>query len=372
MRGARSIALAGGGTGGHLFPGIAVAQSFLGPGGGRPLLFGSGRALESGWVGEAAEAVALDAPNLPAGARELPRYLFRLAGAFADSLRVFRSRRAGLVVGLGGFASVAPGLAALATRRPLLLLEQNVVPGKANRFLSALGGRVAVSFADALAQLPAGARGRARVLGNPIRPEVLAGVRDPARYGLAADRPVLLVTGGSQGAGALNRALADAAEELGRAGVQVLALTGVADEEMVRARLASAGVRAFVAAFRKDMGHLYRTADLVLGRAGGTTLAELAALGRPAILVPYAHHSDRHQERNAGVLTRAGAARVVPEDELTGDRLAREVIGLISGPGTLDRMAAAALRLGVPDAAERVAGFARELVRGSGGRSRAR
>ncbi|MCU0725117.1 MAG: UDP-N-acetylglucosamine--N-acetylmuramyl-(pentapeptide) pyrophosphoryl-undecaprenol N-acetylglucosamine transferase [Planctomycetes bacterium] len=366
----RTLALAGGGTGGHLFPGIAVAKSYLPPGD-RPLLFGSGRALESRWVGEAAEAIALDAPNLPGRLADVPRYVLRLARAMAGSLRILGARRARLVVGLGGFASVAPGLAALASRRPLLLLEQNAVPGKANRLLSALGGRVAASFADALPKLSPGARRRARVLGNPVRPEVLAGRRDPARYGLAPDRPTLLVTGGSQGAGALNRALLTAGEELSRAGVQVLALTGVADEEPVRERLRASGVRAFVAAFRPDMGDLYRTADLVLARAGGTTLAELAVLGRPSILVPYAHHGDRHQDRNAEVFARAGAARIVPEGELTGARLAREATDLLGSADVLGTMAAAALSLGVPDAAERVAGWAKELVAGRGGNGRA-
>jgi UDP-N-acetylglucosamine--N-acetylmuramyl-(pentapeptide) pyrophosphoryl-undecaprenol N-acetylglucosamine transferase len=358
-----TMALAGGGTGGHLFPGIAVASTFLPPGE-RPILFGSGKAIERRWVGEAADRVAFDAPKLPGGPREIPGFCVRLARAFEVSLRVMRARRTGLVVGLGGYASVAPGLAALLTGRPLLLLEQNAVPGIANRVLSRLGGHLAASFAASLEALTPQARGRARVLGNPVRKELLAGVRDARRFSLSPDRPILLVTGGSQGAGILNEVVLSAAPALAAAGIQLLHLTGVADEARVREGLDRAGATAFVASFSDEMGSLYRTADLVLCRAGGTTLAELGVLGRPSLLVPYVLHADRHQERNADVFVRAGAARAIPERELTPERLAREASELFSRSEELARMAAAARGLGVPDAARRVADWARELLAG--------
>ncbi len=354
------VALAGGGTGGHLFPGLAVARRLSG--GERPLLFGSGKSQEREWVGESAQAVALDAPMLPRGVRDLPRFAVRLGGALAASLRVLRGRRPDLVVGLGGYASVAPGIAALLTGRPLLLLEQNAVLGKANRLLSLLGGRVAASFGAALEGLPGRARGRARVLGNPLRPEILAGRGDHGRFGLSPARPVVLVTGGSQGAEVLNRRFVEAAPALARTGVQVLHLTGTRDEAAVREAYGAAGVAAFTRAFSRDMGTLLATADLVVCRAGGTTLAELAARGRPAVLVPFPHHGDRHQERNAAVFAAAGAARVVPENEFTAEAVERIVVALARDPVALRRMGAAASSLGVPDAAERVAAFAREIA----------
>jgi len=359
------IALAGGGTGGHLFPGLAVARALLGEDG-RPVLYGSGRALEAGWVGEGAERVPLDSPLLPSRGRDVPRFLVRLARAVERSLREMRARRPDLVVGLGGYASVAPGIAALLARRPLLLLEQNVVPGKANRLLARLGGRVAASYQESVDLLPKPARVRTRVLGNPLRSDVLAGTRDAERFGLDPRRPVLLGMGGSQGAAGLNSRLAGAAVSLGRGGIQVIHLTGLRDEAAARAAYARAGVRAYVTAFSPLMGTLYRTADLVLCRAGGTTVAEVAALGRPSVLVPYPHHADRHQERNARVLMAVGAARIIREEDLTPERIGSEIVGLLGNADALARMGRAAAGVGVPDAAERVARWAVELM---GGRS---
>jgi UDP-N-acetylglucosamine--N-acetylmuramyl-(pentapeptide) pyrophosphoryl-undecaprenol N-acetylglucosamine transferase len=330
------------------------------------VLYGSERAGEREWVAEGAEPVALDSPLLPARGRDVPRFCARLMRAVLRSLRDMQRRRPDLVVGLGGYASVAPGIAALVSHRPLLLLEQNVVPGKANRLLARLGGRVAASYAESLGLLPGGARSRSRVVGNPVRPELLEGRRDPQRFGLGPGRPVLLVAGGSQGAAGLNERVSSSAAAIARRGVQVLHLTGPRDLETVRARYRRAGVQSYTAAFSHEMGHLYRTADLVLCRAGGTTLAELTLLGRPSVLVPYPHHADRHQERNARILVAQGAARLVPEAELTEERLEREVLDLVENEEVLLGMGRAARGLAVPDAALRAAAWARELMEGGG------
>ncbi|MEN8150648.1 MAG: UDP-N-acetylglucosamine--N-acetylmuramyl-(pentapeptide) pyrophosphoryl-undecaprenol N-acetylglucosamine transferase [Planctomycetota bacterium] len=357
------IALAGGGSGGHLFPGIALAQAL----GERPVLYGSKRKGEAEWVGADAERVVLDSPLLPASRRDVPRFCVRLARAVHESVREMRARRTDLVVGLGGYASVAPGMAAILTRRPLLLLEQNAVPGKANRLLARLGGRLAASYPESLGALDARARRRARVVGNPVRSGILSGVRKPISFGLHPDRPVLLVVGGSQGATGLNERVLAAAGDIAARGVQVLHLTGSGSrdsgaEETARRNWRDRGVRAWVSAFTSDMGTLYATADLVLSRAGGTTLAELTATGRPSVLVPYPHHADRHQERNARVMVSTGAARIVPEAELTRERFGREVLDLVTDREALGAMAAAAGGLGVPDAADRIATWARELI----------
>jgi UDP-N-acetylglucosamine--N-acetylmuramyl-(pentapeptide) pyrophosphoryl-undecaprenol N-acetylglucosamine transferase len=309
----------------------------------------------------------MDAPHLPARTTELPGFLVRLARAVGSSLRDLRARRPDLVVGLGGYASVGPGLAALLSGRPLLLLEQNAVPGKANRLLARLGGRLAAAYPESLSGLPARARSRARVVGNPVRPELLSGRRDPGRFGLSPDAPILLVTGGSQGAEGLNRAVAEAAPILARRGVQAIHLAGESGATAAREAWARAGARAYVVPFTREMGDAYATADLVLCRAGGTTVAELAALGKPAVLVPYPHHADRHQERNARALVAAGAARLVPEAELTPERVERDVADLIGDREALGRMGRAAARLGVPDAADRAAGFAAEIMGGGRG-----
>jgi len=352
------IALAGGGSGGHLFPGIALAKAL----GDRPVLYGSSRKGEAEWVGEDAERVVLDSPLLPSSRRDVPRFCMRLARAVSASVRELRTRRPDLVVGLGGYASVAPGMAALLTRRPLLLLEQNAVPGKANRFLARLGGRLAASYPESLSALDRRSRRRARVVGNPVRPGILSGVREPLRFGLSPDRPVLLVVGGSQGATGLNERVLAAADDISARGVQVLHLTGSGADDQARRTYGRRGVRAWVSPFSPDMGALYATADLVLSRAGGTTLAEITATGRPSVLVPYPHHADRHQERNAGVMVSTGAARIVTEAELTRDRFGREVLDLVTDREALEAMSTAAAGLGVPDAADRIATWARELV----------
>jgi len=356
------IALAGGGSGGHLFPGLALAMAL----GERPVLYGSERKGEAEWVGGDAERVVLDAPLLPARRTDVPRFVVRLAAAVNASVREMRARRPDLVVGLGGYASVAPGMAALLTRRPLLLLEQNAVPGKANRLLARLGGRLAASYPESLGALSDRTRRRARVVGNPVRPGILSGVREPKRFGLAPDRPVLLVMGGSQGATGLNEAVLAAADDFAAQDVSVLHLTGSGADEAARARWRRHGVRAWVAAFTPDVGALYATADLVLSRAGGTTLAEITATGRPSVLVPYPHHADRHQEKNARTLVEAGAATLVREEDLSRERIGCEVLDLISDRARLDAMGSSAAGLGVPDAADRIAGWARELVERKG------
>jgi UDP-N-acetylglucosamine--N-acetylmuramyl-(pentapeptide) pyrophosphoryl-undecaprenol N-acetylglucosamine transferase len=360
------VALAGGGSGGHLFPGLAVARAIQRDGG-RPVLYGSTKAGEAGWVGTDAERVPLDSPLLPKDRREVPRFLLRLAGAVERSIRDLRARRPDLVVGLGGYASVAPGIAALLLGKPLLLLEQNVVPGKANRLLSLLGGRMAASFPESIRRLPAPSRRRARVLGNPVRPSVMEGRRDPAAFGLSPDSPILLVMGGSQGAAGVNDAVAEAAGVLARRGVQALHLSGPRDEESLRAAYREAGAAACVKAFQEDMGTAYATADLILCRSGGTTLAELTARARPSVLVPYPHHRDHHQEMNARVLADAGAARIVPEADLDPERFEREVVDLIVDRESLSAMERAAASLGVPDAADRVARWAADLIARGGG-----
>ena len=195
-----------------------------------------------------------------------------------------------------------------------------------------------------------------------MRPEITAGRSDARRFGLSPDRPVLTVMGGSQGAEGLNDRVIRAAPVFARRGVQILHLSGPHDEERVRRAYEGAGVRATVLAFTAEMGHVYATADLALCRAGGTTVAELAATGTPAVFVPYPHHADRHQELNAEVLVRAGAARIVPEAELTPSRLETEVADLFINRSALDAMAAAARRSSVPGAAQRVADWAREIV----------
>jgi UDP-N-acetylglucosamine--N-acetylmuramyl-(pentapeptide) pyrophosphoryl-undecaprenol N-acetylglucosamine transferase len=279
--------------------------------------------------------------------------LAALARAVVEARRILKEIRPVLVVGVGGYASVAAVLAARLGRQPVLLLEQNVIPGAANRLLGRLARRVCVGFAESAAFFPAG---RAVHTGNPVRADVLA-ARDAPPPVRADGRLGLLVFGGSAGAHRLNEAAVAALRLRGaRApGFDILHQTGATDVDAVRNGYTGAGVAARVVPFIDDMGAAYVAADVVVGRAGAMTCSEVAVVGRPAILVPYPFAADDHQRRNAEVLVAAGAAELILDRELDGERLAAALEGLAADPDRRARMAAAARALGRPDAAERVA-----------------
>jgi UDP-N-acetylglucosamine--N-acetylmuramyl-(pentapeptide) pyrophosphoryl-undecaprenol N-acetylglucosamine transferase len=359
-----TVLIAGGGTGGHLYPGLALAEAltarglqvvFVGtaggiearvvPAAGYPLHVLPGRQLRGGGVGRAVVGLAT------------------AVGSVVRGLGLVRALRPALVVGVGGYASVAIVLAAWLRRVPTLLLEQNVLPGAANRVLGRIAARVCVGFAESASFLPPG---RAVYTGNPIRAQVLAAARAGAERSHA--RPGLLVFGGSAGARRLNEATVEAMGLLGPAArsLDVLHQTGAADLDTVRAGYARLDLAARVVPFIEDMGAAYAAADVVVARAGAMTCAELTAVGLPAILVPYPHAADDHQRRNAEVLVAAGAAEVVPDRDLTGERLAATLRALVDDPARRTAMAARARALGRPDAAERVATECMRLMTASG------
>ncbi|MFN8544757.1 MAG: undecaprenyldiphospho-muramoylpentapeptide beta-N-acetylglucosaminyltransferase [Candidatus Binatia bacterium] len=345
-----AVVIAGGGTGGHLFPGLALADEL------------AARGWRVVWVGTVAGIEARVVPTTPYPLHLVPGRQVRGGGvaralfgvlALLDGARracgLLRSLAPQLVVGVGGYASAATVVAARLARLPTVLLEQNAIPGATNRVLGRLAGRVCVGFEAAAAFFPAG-----RVLhtGNPVRRDILA-----AAHRSPHARPGLLVFGGSQGAHRLNEVSVEAVRLLGgrAAGIDVVHQTGSADREAVAAGYAAIGVPARVDAFIDDMATAYAAADLAVSRAGAMSCAELTAVGLPAILVPYPFAADDHQRANAEALRRAGAAEVILDRELTGERLAGAVRGLLGDPAALARAARAALALGRPDAAARVA-----------------
>ena len=343
--------IAGGGTGGHLFPGIAVAEAARRRDPATPLLFvGSGRGIEARVVPGSGFDLEL-LPGAPLRGRPVAGKLAALGalGAATVRARALVMRFApDVVIGLGGYASAPAVLAARSRRIPVVLLEQNAKPGMTTRFLARLADRVCVSFPETACGF---APGQAVVTGNPVR-------TFPAPPTAAAPRPglTIAIVGGSAGAHrrneagpALRAALADVP------GLRVVHQTGSADETAVRDAYARTGaadvdVRAFIA----DMGAVYAAADVIVCRAGATTIAELAAQGLPAIFVPYPHAADDHQRANAETLVRAGAARMVLDHEATGARLADEVRELTASPETLPEMRRRMRQFARPDAAERV------------------
>jgi len=342
------ILIAGGGTGGHLFPGLALADA-LAAHGASVTFVGTAAGIEARAVPAAGYPLRL-LPGRQLRGGGMSRALAGLASAAGGTLRALAllgELRPRLVVGVGGYASVAVVIAASLRRIPTVLLEQNVVPGAANRVLARLARRICVGFAESIAFLP---RARAVHTGNPVRADLIR-PRPPRA------RPGLLVFGGSAGAHRLNQAMLDALGPLGPtlAGLDLTHQTGAADLETVRAAYAARGLAARVEPFIADMGGAYAAADLVVARAGATTCAELTAVGLPAILVPYPYATDDHQRRNAEVLVRAGAAEMILDAALDGERLGTALRLLLEDAGRRETMAARARALGRPDAAERVA-----------------
>ena len=356
------VLFAGGGTAGHVLQGVAAAEGLRALAPGARCLFATTERDEGGaWgVDGGSERLPLASPRLPRGVGEVAPFVRGMASSLRDSVGALQRLGVDGVVGLGGYGSVGPALAALATGRPAVVLEANVVPGAANRWLARLGATAAVSFEETRCLLP---RGRSVHTGNPLRSSVLEKRRDAGRFGLDPGAPVLAVVGGSLGARGLNARVAAALPGLAAGGVQMIWVTGPADASAMEAAARDAGVRAAILPFCREMGLLYGTADVLLARAGGGTVAEVAALGVAAVFVPYPHHADRHQARNAGALVRRGAARMVEEADLTPGRLAAEVLPLLGDPVARRRMVEAARFCGRPDAAERVARLVLERVR---------
>lgn len=350
--------IAGGGTGGHIFPGIAIADAVerIAPG---VEVFFMGRrgSIEERVVAATGRAFhAVPAAGLARGVEARNVVMpFVVAGGYAKSLVVLSRRRPAAAVGTGGFISVPPILAARTLGVPVVLQEQNSWPGLATRLLSRVASEVHVSFEDTRRLLP---RARSVVLsGNPVRAGLAAVGRDEARraLGFAGAGRVVFAVGGSRGARRINEALIAAMGDFARAGYGLIAQTGRDDAARVREAAEVASVHAVVEPFFDDVGAAYAASDLVVCRAGATTLAEIALVGRPAILVPYPHATESHQMKNAQAFERAGAAAVIRDEALTGEALAAEVRTLLDDSSRLAAMADAARGLARPDAADRVA-----------------
>jgi len=349
-----SIIVAGGGTGGHLFPGIAVVEELRRRSPDVDVTFvGTERGIEARVIPERGERLELIevTPLKGRTAAELLRSLMRLPGAFGRANQILSRHKPDLVIGVGGYASGPMLLAAAARGIPTAVLEQNAHVGLTNRVLAPIAGRAYVAFEEAADQIGR----KARLLGNPVRRAFVDAARaasaDPD--GFEARARHVFVLGGSQGAKALNERVPEALAELGLSerGIRVVHQTGAKMRDAVAARYEELGVDAEVTPFVEDMARAYSASALVIARAGATTLAELCALGRPSILVPYPHAADDHQARNAEALERAGAAVCIRESSLDVARLTDAARALLDDVGARRAMAEAARRHGHPDAA---------------------
>lgn len=311
MTSRRTFLFAGGGSGGHLFPGIAVAEELTARDADCRIVFaGSERGIER-TILAVTDFSHVPLPVSPPGT--ILGRPFSFAAGFgksvAKSLRLLDEFRPEAVIGLGGFASLPLGLAAWRRRVPLVLLEQNVVPGRATMCLSRLADRVCVSFEETASYLPR--QTVVSVTGNPLR----AAIRNFSNRTISRRAPSLLILGGSQGALGVNAMATAAMVSLRERLIDgtVVHQAGERDEATVKAAYHKAGIEAEVAAYFHDLPNRYAEADLAITRAGATTLAELACFGCPAIVVPYPGSIRDHQQRNAEHYRKAGGAEIVPE-----------------------------------------------------------
>jgi len=350
------VIVAGGGTGGHLYPGIAVAREIARQRPGAVVTFaGTARGIESRVVPR--EGFELDVirsgglKGKAVGQRVSGLSLLPLSAM--DAWHVISRRRPHLVIGVGGYSS-GPVVALAALRRvPTLLLEQNAVPGLTNRLLAPLVRQAAVTYETTLPFF----RGKGFVAGNPVRAEFLE-PQTALDGSLAPARALrVLIFGGSQGAHAINVACVEAAEKLAASPTPLTLVhqTGERDLAMVRQGYERAGLAARVEPFLFEMDREMKSADLVVCRAGATTLAEITAAAKPAILVPLPTATDDHQRKNAHELARAGAAEVIDQRDLSGNRLAVRIFALVADGAGRKRMSDAARGLARPDAARVIA-----------------
>jgi len=343
----RPVLIMAGGTGGHIFPGLAVARALAALA--VPVVWlGSAHGLENQLVTKV--GITLETLRISAlrgkGALALLAAPWRLLRAVAEAIAVLRRHQPRAVISFGGFAAGPGGLAAWLTRRPLLVHEQNRLPGLTNKVLAKLARRVLCGFANALP--------RGLWVGNPVRAEIAA-LPAPAQRFAGRNGLRVLVLGGSQGARALNRSLPLAFAQLADLDITLRHQCGARMLDDARAAYAEAGVNASVEAFIDDMAQAYAEADLVIARAGALTLAELCAAGIGAILIPYPHAVDDHQTANAKVLVAAGAAQLLPEPQLDANDLAARIRALAGDAAMRLAMAEAARALAKPDAARVVA-----------------
>ncbi len=346
-----SVLIAGGGTGGHLYPGIAVARALLARVPDAQVTFvGTAAGIESrvvpreGFTLDVIRSAGLKGKAL----RSLLRGLALLPASALDAWRVISRRRPSVVIGVGGYSS-GPVVALAAVRGiPTLLMEQNAVPGLTNRLLASMVSAAAVTYDEGRAAFGA----KAFVAGNPVRPEFFRG-EAYAEHSSPPGAARVLVFGGSQGAHAINVAMVEAAPRLVAAApaVAITHQSGERDLEMVRDGYQRAGLEARVEPFLFAMDREMNAADLVVCRSGATTLAELTAAARPSILIPFPGATDDHQRRNAEALVRAGAAKMVDQRDLTGERLATELLALAANEVERRRMGKAASQLARPNAA---------------------
>ncbi|MEW6130892.1 MAG: undecaprenyldiphospho-muramoylpentapeptide beta-N-acetylglucosaminyltransferase [Acidobacteriota bacterium] len=353
------IIIAAGGTGGHIYPGIAIAHELKRRDGDAEILFvGTPRGLESKIVpreGFKLEMIQVGAlKNVSTGERL--KTMFQLPLSFVTALKILRRFKPDVVIGVGGYSAGPTLLMAALSRIPTMIVEPNAMPGFTNRVLARFVDAAALSFDEAKAYC----RGKGEVTGNPVRSD-FAQIPKKTR----GERLHLLIFGGSQGARAINTAMVAALPLLAakKAQLAITHQTGEKDFEMVKQGYIEAGFSdADVRPFIHDMAKQFANADVLICRSGATTAAEVAAAGKAAIFIPFPFAADDHQRKNAEAFERAGAGRMILQKNLSPEKLAEELLRLIETPAEIDKMEAASRALGRADAAQRTVDLALSVI----------
>jgi UDP-N-acetylglucosamine--N-acetylmuramyl-(pentapeptide) pyrophosphoryl-undecaprenol N-acetylglucosamine transferase len=358
MKDSQVFVMAGGGTGGHVMPLLAVARE-LRARGHRAIFAGTRLGVEAALVpkeGFEIEWIEIGALKRVSALTRL-RSLWQMPAGVARCVSLLGRWKAQAVFSLGGFVAGPVVLAAWLRRLPVVAMEPNAIPGFTNRAMARFVARAMVSFEQTMKYFPAG---RVEWTGVPVREEFFRLAPKPPGGPLT-----VLITGGSQGSRTLNRAAREAWPSFASASrpVRILHQAGARETEALVRDFSATGLEGEVTPFIADMPAAFAEADLVVSRAGGGAVAEIAAAGRPSILVPFPYAADDHQWHNARALVEAGAARLVADAEMTGERLYQEIAALAEEPGRLERMGEAARRLARPGAARRAADLLEELAR---------
>jgi len=358
--------IAGGGTGGHLFPGLAIAEEFKKRDAKTEVIFvGTEHGIESKIIPREGYPLQFLRAEGIVGKSLMKRITgtLKMALSFLDARRILASADPDIVIGVGGYASGAVVLTASLRSIPTLIHEQNSVPGTTNRILGRFVDRICVTYQESMSVFPIG---KTFLSGNPLRMKIMKGDRESAcrLFSLDPSLFTIFIFGGSSGASSINRTMVDALNHLGelKEKIQFLHQTGDKDFESIRDAYRKAGVKGTVAPFIYQMAEAYAASDIVVSRAGATTLAELTGLGKPAVLIPYPHAAGRHQEFNALKLKEMGAARVLFEQDMNGQVLAGVISEMFGNPEGLKEMQRASRGLGRPDACSKIVDLAMGLL----------
>ena len=362
------VMIACGGTGGHLFPGIAVGET-LSQRGHEVTLLISEKKIDSLAAAGHPNLTFVKMPFLAMPRPWSPKMIPFLRGlwkGYDNCRKMIRDRKIEVVLGMGGFTSLAPLVAGQKEKCRTLIHESNAIPGKANK-LNAKFCNVVLCGMDACApHFQTKKQDKdIRVVGTPVRTSMTLPPTEDAHafFKLQRDKPTLLIMGGSQGARGINQAVGSALKELFAEGIQILHITGPNDYQSVRDAYAKhADMPHTVQAFCHRMEMAYQVADLALARSGASTLTELAYFGTPSLLVPYPFAAEDHQTRNAEIFDRAGAAKLIPENELNATSLVEAVRSLLKNKQRGDAMHAAARKIAVRDSAAQIANIVEEVI----------